>query len=131
MYVVLVLLADTAVILPTILFSTTIHLATQLSNASNTFMMCCFTIFVVSPAVGIKHRSLLVILIPFSSLDPYENVIRSGCFFLDVIFTIVPRALRLCIRAMPFCLGISLRMYRWVSVTSRWLKWHIETSSLT
>jgi len=78
------------------------------SSASNTLMICCFMHFVASPACGIKNLSiaptvssvdtaLLLLLLagPISRLALlYENVINSGCRFLDVILSIVLRGRR-------------------------------------
>ena len=59
---------------------------------------------------------------PSSSLVPYLSVIRSGCFFLDVIFTMLPSPRRPWMYTIPLRLAMSRRMYRWDDVTNRWLK---------
>ena len=68
------------------------------------------------------NRSVSVTTMPSSTFVPYLNVMNSGIFFLDVILTIFLRGRREMTIAIPFCLGISRRIYRHVSVTSRWLK---------
>ena len=72
-------------------------------------------------------RSRSVTTIPLSPLlAPYLNVISSGCFFFDVILTMLPRARRTWTQAMWGLSGISRNTYRCVSVMSRWLKTDVQ-----
>ena len=92
-------------------------------KASKTFIICCFITSVASAALGIRNLSKSMMVKPFSSsFDPYLNVMSSGWRFLEVIFTMLPRARRACIHAKPFLSGTSRSTNKCESVTRRWLQ---------